>query len=73
LEGEELMAASSRKNKEVEQAKDVAQEVRAAPTPESDREPFDAIQQAAYFKAEQDGFRKPPTDYWLAAQDEIIR
>lgn len=30
-----------------------------------------AIQECAYLKAEADGFRKDPADYWLAAEAEI--
>ncbi len=29
------------------------------------------IEQAAYFRAESDGFRLSPLDYWLAAENEM--
>lgn len=29
------------------------------------------IEQAAYFRAENDGFRLSPLDYWLAAENEM--
>jgi hypothetical protein len=65
------MAVSKRK-RESQQAQAANLEAHRDSKPKTDKELFEAIQQAAYFKAEQDGFRKPPTDYWLAAQDEMV-
>jgi len=29
------------------------------------------VEREAYFKAEQDGFRRTPSDYWFAAENEL--
>jgi len=39
-----------------------------ATTPE---ERYLAIEECAYLKAEGDGFKKDPADYWLAAEAEL--
>lgn len=31
------------------------------------------IEHAAYLRAEQDGFKQSPIDYWLAAEKEVHR
>jgi hypothetical protein len=30
------------------------------------------IQINAYYRAEKDGFKRTPLDYWLAAEDEVL-
>jgi hypothetical protein len=29
------------------------------------------VEQQAYFRAESDGFRQPPEEYWLAAERDV--